>query len=115
MRNPICPSLEEFRRVHPRLGSSPKGADYGYFELGLLRIISSGSGDRWEHVSVSLADRTPTWEEMSSIVEYFWRDDETVLQFHPRRAEYVNNHPYCLHLWKQRRKNHPLPPRELIG
>lgn len=115
MRNPINPQLEEFRCVHPSLGSSPKGADYGYFELGPLRIISSGSGHRWEHVSVSLADRTPTWEEMASIKAYFWRDDETVLQFHPRRSEYVNNHPYCLHLWKQRAKNHPLPPRELIA
>jgi hypothetical protein len=114
VRDQIHPQLEDFRCTHSVLGSSPKGTNYGYFELGQLRVISSGSDDRWEHVSVSCPDRCPTWEEMASIKAYFWSDDETVLQFHPRRSAYVSVHPYCLHLWKQRRKNHPLPPRDLI-
>lgn len=114
MRNPIHPGLDELRTIRPGGGGSPKGTNYGYFAVGPLRIISGGSGDAWEHVSVSLADRTPTWEEMANVKDLFWREDETVLQFHPKESEYVNQHPYCLHLWKQRNKNHPLPPRELI-
>ncbi len=114
MRQQIDPQLEDFRRKHPLKGTSPKGTNYGYFELGHLRVISNGGGGRWEHVSVSCADRCPTWEEMANIKAYFWSDDETVLQFHPQRSAYVNVHPYCLHLWKQRKKNHPLPPGDLI-
>ena len=114
MRTTIHPRLDYFRRRHPAKRDSPDGADYGYFELDDLRIISGGSGDRWEHVSVSCEDRTPTWDEMASVKALFWGDEETVLQFHPKRSEYINHHPYCLHLWKQRRKNHPLPPAKLI-
>jgi len=114
MRDRATAELEECRRVHPTLGESPEGATWGYFELGPLRIISGGSDERWEHVSVSCHDRTPSWEEMSLVKALFWSDDETVLQFHPKRSEYVNQMPHCLHLWKQRKKNHVLPPGELI-
>ncbi len=114
MRSPLLSSLEVCRRVHPRLGSSPLGSNYGYFESGPLRIISSGSGDRWEHVSVSCRDRCPTWEEMAKVKDLFWSDSETVLQFHPRGVEYIDEMSFCLHLWKRRGENHPLPPRELI-
>lgn len=115
MRQQPHPLLENMRRVHPTLGGSPRGADFGYFKVGALRIISSGSDYRWEHVSVSCANRCPTWEEMATVKTYFWSDDETVLQLHPKRSAHINLHPFCLHLWKQRGKNHPLPPRELIG
>ncbi len=110
--------LDIFRRVHPTLGDSALGADYGYFEVpaerGTLRVISSGAGSKWEHVSVSLADRCPTWDEMQRVKELFWDDDETVLQFHPASAAYVNTHPHCLHLWKVCGENHELPQRGLI-
>lgn len=114
MRHSPRPRLDELRHTHPKHGRTPDGTDFGFFVLGPLRIISGGSGERWEHVSVSCADRTPTWDEMSQVKALFWGDDETVLQFHPRRSEYVDEHPYCLHLWRRRRKNHPLPPRQLI-
>src|SRR5262245_499520 len=44
----------------------------------------------WEHVSVSLATRAPNWAEMCFVKDAFWREDETVVQFHPRQAKYVN-------------------------
>lgn len=106
--------VNHLRAVHPALGDSPDGANYGYFVWGPLRIISSGSGDEWEHVSVSCRDRCPTWDEMCRVKSMFWTDEETVLQFHPRRDKYVNRCEYCLHLWKRRGENHPLPPDELI-
>ncbi len=106
--------LDAIRAVHPTLGRSPDGANYGFFVIGPLRIQSGGSGDGWEHVSVSCADRCPTWDEMATVKSLFWTDNETVLQFHPRGSESINEMPFCLHLWKERKRNHPLPPRELI-
>lgn len=69
----------------------------------------------WEHVSVSLPNRCPTWEEMCFIKSKFWGDDETVIQFHPPKSEYVNNHPYCLHLWRNTRTPIATPPSILVG
>lgn len=114
MRSPPSVSIENYRRVHPKLGASPRGYDFGYFELGPLRIISSGAGDDWEHVSVSCADRCPTWDEMCTVKRLFWGNDETVLQFHPRSDKYKNDFPFCLHLWKRRGEDHALPSDELI-
>ena len=106
--------IDRFRKEHPSLGKSPKGASYGYFERGRLRIISGGIGDEWEHVSVSCEDRVPMWGEMCAVKQMFWYDSETVIQFHPRKSEYINKMPFCLHLWKRRGENHPLPPELLI-
>jgi hypothetical protein len=82
-----------------------------------LRVIASdgGSDDHWEHVSVSLENRCPTWNEMSLVKELFWRDDETVLQFHPPRLKHINYHPYCLHLWRKVGVKVELPPSILIA
>jgi len=58
-------------------------------------------GRPMEHVSVSLARRCPTWDEMCMIKDIFWNDDECVIQFHPPKSQYVNVHPYCLHMWRK--------------
>lgn len=67
-----------------------------------LRCVASNGSDqvRWEHVSVSTAVRCPTWEEMCVVKALFWDPHECVVQFHPPEEDYVNMHPYCLHLWK---------------
>lgn len=120
MRLIVLPELDGYRRVHPVFGSSPLRQSYGYFEIPLadgvmLSVISSGDDPEWEHVSVSLPYRCPTWNEMNRVKELFWSDQETVLQFHPRKDQYRNVHPYCLHMWRHKQTNHVLPPRELIG
>lgn len=116
--------LERFRATHPTLG---RGAGmFGFFLIGtprgtLLRVISSGGAtssdvrdpQAWEHVSLSLADRTPSWEDMARVKDLFWRPDETVLQYHPKRAAYVNAMEFCLHLWKPPFEV-ALPPHESI-
>ena len=58
-------------------------------------------GKPLEHVSVSLDRRCPTWNEMSMIKDIFWEDEECVVQFHPPKSQYVNTHPYCLHMWRK--------------
>lgn len=76
-------------------------------------VFSWGMG--WEHLSVSLPDRCPTWGEMCTFKEIFWLDSEWCVQFHPSKSEYVNNHDYCLHIWKPKKKYLPTPPSILVG
>lgn len=79
-----------------------------------FKVIASDGGG-WEHVSVSLPHRCPTWEEMAFVKSMFWTDEDCVVQFHPPRSEYVNNHPYCLHLWRQVGAEFPMPPALMVG
>lgn len=110
--------LDGYRKVHPTMGQSAPGALWGYFRVrtedAVLAIISSGEKHEdngigsWEHVSVSVfpkAPRLPTWDEMCAVKDLFWSPDETVVQFHPARSDYVNVYD-CLHLWK--------PPYSLV-
>ena len=112
--------IENYRWQRPGYESEP-GKNWGWFLIGELRILSSGCCDDnpeaegWEHVSVSCADRCPTWTEMDKVKKLFWRDDETVVQFHPRETVKINNHPYCLHLWKLAASEFVLPPSILVG
>lgn len=78
--------------------SGPVGTNSGAFLDGQLRIIC-GTGGGWEHVSVSRADRTPTWEEMDRVKRRFWRDDEVVMQLHVTQGK-INIHDHCLHMWR---------------
>jgi hypothetical protein len=114
-------ALERLRATHPTMGDSPFGAMFGWFVLpvvdGKLRIMSSGTGhiNDWEHVSVSHPRRVPTWDEMCRVKALFWHDSETVVQFHPKRSEYVNTCEFCLHLWKRTGQEYVLPPKSLVG
>src|SRR3954453_12001008 len=118
MRKTPWLAAEPYRKQHP-WGTTEYGADYGYFEIPgpcgrELRCIVScprpGDEHQWEHVSVSLRNRCPNWPEMNFTKGVFWSDDEAVMQLHPSRTEYVNLHPYCLHLWRPVYAEIPLPP-----
>lgn len=79
-----------------------------------LRIQAS-DGEGWEHVSISTATRCPTWDEMCFIKSLFWDDEDTVMQLHPPKSDWVNMHPYCLHLWRPTDAVIPRPAAELVG
>lgn len=87
----------------------PKGSN--------LRVISSGIDSEygWEHVSVSRHNKTPSWDEMCFVKDLFWGEDEVVIQYHPAKDDYVNHHPYCLHLWRPIDGKFPTPPSLLVG
>ena len=72
----------------------------------------------WEHVSVSPCSQKrktcPTWEEMCAIKNMFFENDEAVVQYHPPKSDYVNNHPYCLHLWRPTNQEIPRPPKLFV-
>ena len=69
----------------------------------------------WEHLSVSMPNKTPTWDQMCIMKDIFWNKDECCIQYHPKEEDYVNNHPHCLHIWKPREVNIPTPPSILVG
>jgi hypothetical protein len=69
----------------------------------------------WEHVSASFPNRCPTWEEMCRVKAMFWDDEDCVMQLHPPRSQWVNNHPYCLHLWRPLMCPIPQPPAIMVG
>lgn len=79
-----------------------------------LKVIAS-DGDGWDHVSVSLPNRCPWWSEMCLIKSLFFNDEEMVIQIHPKKSEYVNHHPYCLHMWRWQMEGQPMPPSNLVG
>lgn len=97
MRRPILNCVEEGRMA------GPEGTTSGafVFKRGSARLrVQSSDGGGWDHVSVSLATRTPSWEEMCFIKQLFFDDEECVMQLHPPKSEYVNFHRFCLHLWR---------------
>lgn len=76
-------------------------------------VFSWGGG--WDHVSVSYYNRTPTWEEMCEVKDMFFRPDEACIEYHPAQTQYVNNHPYCLHIWRPQQEALPVPPTWMVG
>jgi hypothetical protein len=100
-------------RFETKLG--PDGGFFQFpFEGRILNVIAS-HGLGWDHVSVSLANRCPNWREMCYIKDLFWHEDEVVVQYHPAKKDYVNNHNYCLHMWKPQTEEIPVPPSILVG
>ena len=101
----------------PLIYHLPKGPTEKRQKLDQVKIICS-DGKGWEHVSVSLPDHPytcPRWEIMCAVKDLFWLPEETVIQFHPPKSQYVNVHPGCLHLWKPIGVTLPSPPTWMIG
>lgn len=110
--------LDQYRIVipnHPHSVGPPDTS--GTFLLAyngeLLRVIAS-IGMGWDHVSVSVEDRIPTWEEMDFVKRKFFREDEWAVQYHPAPSAHINCHPFCLHLWRPHKHTLPTPPVNLV-
>lgn len=122
MRKKPTELAEKYRMVKglPEQYVTKPGQPEGVFMFPRLSvylkvIVTPGDNEHpWEHVSVSVADRVPTWSEMCFVKDQFWDDDETVFQFHPAKKDYVNIHQFVLHLWKPLMVNIPLPPRVMV-
>ena len=90
------------------------GAFWVKTKKGVFTVIASDQMG-WEHVSVSLPSRCPTWEEMCFIKSLFWSEDDCVIQYHPPKSDYVNNHQYCLHMSRPIEQSLPTPPSFMVG
>lgn len=126
MRHALSAKVEAGRVRAGPYGSDPQHGLNGAFVIqgpngARLRIVASDGihpdAQAWEHVSASCAsmNRCPNWPEMCFVKDLFWDTEETVVQFHPPKSEYVNHHPTTLHLWKPRYVKIMTPPSILVG
>jgi len=117
-------NVAERFRLNSTFGPSSPGDQFGAFLIPGpcgrdLRVIASCGDEEhkvyWEHVSVSLQNRCPNWQEMSYIKDQFWDAEEVVMQLHPAKSTHISQHDYCLHLWRPLRETIPLPPLFCVG
>ena len=128
MRSTFDKNVEKGRVRDGQFATAP-GTPYGAFFLlspmsaVTLKVIVSDEiawkadgmpGEPWDHVSVSTQARVPNWAEMCWIKSLFFDDEETVVQYHPAKSEYVNVHPFVLHLWRKCGEPFPMPPVECV-
>lgn len=112
-------TLNKFREaeVERKLYGAKGGSTEGVFCIPAgnvdLRVIASAGGG-WDHVSVSLRNRCPTWQEMCLVKDAFFEDTEIVMQLHPSKDKYVNIHMYTLHLWRPHDAEIPTPPLRYV-
>lgn len=108
----------DMRHIYGTMGDSGNGA-FKVFVHGKSFFCIASNGGGWEHVSVSPGNpnrkKIPSWEEMCAIKDMFFTPEETVVQYHPPKSDYVNNHPYCLHLWRPINQEIPRPPAIYVG
>lgn len=101
------------------MGSTQRIGNNGAFTIltyeGVYLAVIASDQDGWEHVSVSRPRRCPSWAEMCQVKDLFWAPEEYVIQYHPPKSEYVNCHPYCLHMWRPIGQSFPTPPRWMVG
>ena len=118
MRNSPNARTLKFKQPDPMNGRVYSDIDGWYLIRGplgaQLKVIAS-DGEGWDHVSVSLPNRTPTYEEMDFVRQLFFRDDEAVMQLHVPLSDHVNFHRFCLHLWRPQSVEIPRPPAHLVG
>lgn len=127
-------NLRELDRYRDRVAEarmgSPSELEREY--VGVFRFPVKGSkrpllviasrGDQpglttgWDHVSVSLPGRCPSWDDMCAVKSAFFLPTERAFQLHPREDENISNHPYCLHIWRPvDEQTLPTPPSIMVG
>lgn len=122
---PFSKTVERGRNLSCSVAKHKAGDPFGnfLFELrgeggkrALAVVVASSAAPehemKWDHVSVHMRYqvqrgrkmvtrmRTPTWGEMCHIKDLFFAPDEEVIQFHPKKEDYVNLYEHILHLWK---------------
>ena len=110
---------EKYRVTAGPMASDESFGNNGLFlipngEAGLIVIASDGYG--WEHVSVSryMSKELPSWYELVLIKNMFWDEEETVVQFIPKKSEH-RSIGEVLHMWKKSGHEYELPPGIMIA
>jgi len=109
-RHAVDPGLVRaaLARVPPSWTFLDARDDGAAFRRGALIVLVSVAayedGRVWLHISVSGNARPgkfylPSWEELARVKNDFIGKDRHAYQVLPPEAEYVNIHPYVLHLW----------------
>ena len=101
--------LDGFQNINFELNEQEEGM-FDMFIKGNWYSIIASVGEGWQHVSAAgFGGITPSWDVMEIIKNRFFRDDEFVVEFHPKKEEYVNNLENCLHIWAPIDRELPYP------
>lgn len=79
-----------------RIGAEPDAKGY---RMGECFVMVGKESAGW-HLSISCADRYPTWDEVAHARYKLIPNSATMAMILPPREEYVNVHDYCLHIWQ---------------
>lgn len=118
----VEPCRKSFPGYESRYGDAFGAFVIPRYDVMLRVLVCDGKNARkdlgdvyaWDHVSVSVEDRCPTWEEMSYIKSLFFEKSETVVQFHVPSDAHVNCHIYTLHMWRPLLVQIPRPPKDMV-
>ena len=120
-------NISNFRRIDLYgdgfLGDEANGAFIiDRYNNGEFYLVIASNGQGWDHVSVTIhkknggpVNKCPSYQEMMMIKEKLFSEEDVVFQLHPREEDYINTHPYCLHLWKPNNCNMVVPPLNSIN
>lgn len=83
--------------------SQPWGSGMQYVRVltreSVLLTVGRHDGRRWIHFSMAHPSRVPHFSELRDYKNWFIGADRKAIQVLPPTSEYVNIHPYCLHLF----------------
>ena len=99
------------------IDSGEDGFSLLYNTAGITYGVVASWGEGWEHVSITIErpkQRVPTWDEMCMFKNLFWLPEETVVQYHPAKTQYVNAPKNVLHLWRPINEKLPTPPQNFV-
>jgi hypothetical protein len=71
----------------------------GAFRMGRCLVLVTIDGGKY-HLSISTEKEIPTYEELKQARYQFIPDDAFMAQIFPPKSDFVNAHPYCLHLFE---------------
>ena len=81
-----------------RLGLEPGTLAFGKGEC--LIFLSRHPKNGAYHLSISCKNRLPTWDELHDARYDLIPDDVTMAMILPPKAEYVNVHEFCFHIYQ---------------
>lgn len=67
--------------------------------MTVISEVAAYQNRLWLHVSCAHPDKLPSWADLREVKTVFIGPKRLALSIMPSEAEYVNVHPYCLHLW----------------
>jgi hypothetical protein len=98
--------LDQYRRIDQKVfefyggfGDDKCGVFEVTYKTNKLFIIATAF-DGWDHLSVSLKNRTPNWYEMKYIAKLFFKPHEVAVQYYVPEKDNVNVSDTCLHWWR---------------
>lgn len=92
-----------------------RGGCFHFIRNGVELNVIASAGGGWDHLSISVENRCPTWGEMEHVRKQFSLPHEIWIQFGLPERDHINCHPYCLHWWRPMHREVKLPPPAFVG